>query len=186
MIAKDNAGQEKQSETITFNTGIYLYNNGDECTSVTGGWQKIYKGVGPDYAIPSASSLKLSKNDKYMVFTISNEHGAIGPTNKIDISNYKFMCTTMTAKLINYNMDSVCLLAMDNEDKHYVGPEGDWVNGNFKTSYKICYENPITSKQNFKWNIETLKGNRIPTIFLQTSSLGGASFTNIYEVYLLK
>ena len=97
IIAINNVGMQTTSEKIKFNTGMYLFNNGDECTEITGGWQGAYY---VDYN-------KLTNKDEYYgngFFNKNNNklnfgdkteyHGDGGyyTQNDIDCRNYAKLC----------------------------------------------------------------------------------------------
>ncbi len=192
MIAKDNVGQEKQSETITFNTGIYLYNNGDECTSVTGGWQKIYKSGNKTVKRAKSSTLNLTKTSNFLDFYVNGEGittstavegccgGAIGIANRLKIENYKYMNTKIAVGLAFYNGACTCGMVMNDDNSSYLAPTETVVDYGL-----IAYSNGTNTPKNFRWDISHFKGQYSPAIYLQSSE-NYLSWSNIYEVYLIK
>lgn len=66
-----------------FTSGIvYLYNTGDECTSVTGGWAKS------GYSRGSATAVKNSNNLTLSIKTSGNQTATMLTKNKINMSGY--------------------------------------------------------------------------------------------------
>lgn len=192
VIAKDNVGQEKQSEIIKFHTGIYLYNKGDECSSVTGGWRKIYKSGGESTKRAKTSAVNLDKYDDNLDFYINGEGittsiavdpccgGAIGITNRIKIENYKYMNTKIAVGLAQYNGNSICGMVMDSDNITYLAPtetEEDFG--------LIAYSSGTDTPKTFTWDISHFKGNYSPAIYLQSKE-NKLSWSNIHAVWLIK
>lgn len=192
VIAKDNVGQEKQSETIKFNTGIYLYKNGNEYTEVTGGWQKIYKIQHKATKRAKSSAVNLVKEDEYLGFYINGEGIAtstavgyqcgatVGISNRLKIENYKYMNTKIAVGLYSYNSDSTCGMVMDGDGITYLAPTETEVDYGL-----IAYSNGTDTPKNFRWDILHFKGQYSPAIFLQSRE-NKLSWVDIYEVYLIK
>lgn len=63
-----------------FSSGIVLYNFGDECTNITGGWKNAY----------CYNQYTVSKLNSIYITAIGSGYssGSVVPTNKIDISNH--------------------------------------------------------------------------------------------------
>lgn len=70
-------------------TRIYLYNNGDTCDSLTGGWFAATK---MNYSVAASQSGKVQFNESTMVASISTGSGQAGgkiiTKNTIDVTNY--------------------------------------------------------------------------------------------------
>ena len=69
---------------------LYLYQEGDECISITGGW---------------ASALK--KNINNMTLFSNNEWVYATTMNQIDISEYKYLCADLSSTMINHSVVGV-------------------------------------------------------------------------------
>jgi hypothetical protein len=75
-----------QSKSVELTYELYLFNNGDKCTSVTGGW-----------TTKSGESISVSVGSSAITFTTSSGSGrgaAAYTTNKIDTSKYTKMVVT--------------------------------------------------------------------------------------------
>ena len=85
---------ETNTKTITTRERVYLYNSGDECTTLTGGWigvgvTDIKSNQGASYA---AVAPTVTKNENNIFCRHSNSamsSGSLSTTNKIDLSGYK-------------------------------------------------------------------------------------------------
>ena len=97
IVAVNNVGLQTTSEKIKFNTGMYLFNNGDECTEVTGGWQGAY------YADYKRLTPKdeyygngfFNKNNNKLNFGDNNDNSGDGgfyTRNNIDCRKYTKIC----------------------------------------------------------------------------------------------
>lgn len=89
-----------QNETVVLTYALYLYDAGNECTSITGGWS-LAKSNG------DASGETLNKNTNNMMFSSSyalGSHFANGflcPANAIDLTIYNLMQIHLTRPAIN-------------------------------------------------------------------------------------
>ncbi len=192
VIAKDEVGLEKQSETIRINTGLRLYNNGDECISVTGGWKKIYKAGIRDVKVAKSNTLNLRKENSFLDFYVQGEGittsiatsactgGAIGTNSRLQIENYKYMKTKLAVGLSEYNSDAICGMVMDADNL------SNLTDNETKEDFGIiAYSSGTDTPKTFTWDISRYKGEYSPGIYLQSKE-NILSWTNIYEVYLLK
>jgi hypothetical protein len=85
---------EGQTEKVTLVFCLYLYNSGDECTSVTGGWNYT-KLQGNSYweKVPFVNSGEvLTANTSSSLST----YCMTGPTNKIDVTDYSKLVFVVT------------------------------------------------------------------------------------------
>lgn len=74
----------------------YLYNEGDECTSVTGGWSiSGYTSNTP--ASPATKNI----NNMYLASTDSNSIKMLGTGRPIDLSKYKKLCVEWRGTKVN-------------------------------------------------------------------------------------
>lgn len=80
--------EEGQSKTIALFYKTYLFNNGDECTSLTGGWVSD----GNDGYTYSNKSPAISIQDGMIkLYGTSNKNSAIGTNNTINLTEYTKM-----------------------------------------------------------------------------------------------
>lgn len=81
---------------------LYLYNQGDECTDITGGWVTTYENS-PQYGTWTGGNSAISKEPASMVLTVSASSnyssGSIVTANPIDLTNYNTMYTDVGALL---------------------------------------------------------------------------------------
>lgn len=72
---------------ITINYRLYLYNSGDECTSLTGGWIQASHESGN----PSSRWGNIVRNSDHLYFNLTPNGGSLGglvTTNKIDTTGF--------------------------------------------------------------------------------------------------
>ena len=91
---------EGQIETVVLTYGLYLYDAGDECTSITGGWS-LAKSSGTTHGET------LKKNTNNMMFSSSYvpavhfANGFLCPANAIDLTPYNLMRIHLTSSAID-------------------------------------------------------------------------------------
>ena len=91
---------EGQNETVVLTYVLYLYDAGNECTSITGGWS-----LAESNGKTSGETLK--KNTNNMMFSSSYVHGShfangfLCPANAIDLTTYNLMRIHLTSPAIN-------------------------------------------------------------------------------------
>ena len=153
----------------------YLYNNGDECGEITGGWKSLNIGDnnGSAHTFPT-----IKKNDDGSMNIYMTQHyqssqmvgGSVGINNKIDYSKYKKICIKITAQLPYYKGCNVIDLFCNYDNPRFL-------------KY-ICYSNPL-NKQLLKIDISEVKNEDL-FIYLQSDVYQGATSCDIYEVWLEK
>ncbi|MGM9574044.1 MAG: hypothetical protein ACI3VJ_06445 [Hominicoprocola sp.] len=77
----------------------YLYNNGDECTLISGGWGS--KGLAVNSSVGIAKAPTIIRNTNNIVASIYDSNQGSGvfiPTNKIDATNYNTLTFTGSLK----------------------------------------------------------------------------------------
>ena len=90
VIAMDEDGKIKKSNDLIVNTEnkTYLYNNGDERISLTGGW-KDYSRHGSNATMTKNTNNLYAKNTSTAGIYNSNYYASWITKNKIDLTNYK-------------------------------------------------------------------------------------------------
>lgn len=191
MNAIDEQQNRKESKQITVKTEprLYLYKNKEEYEELTGGWVPIYK---TDYIDTEISeTFRVNKLENHMNVYIIGEYNkacsgaAIGIANKIDVSDYKYMCTKTTVQMSEYSASSICQMAMDSGEDLFIYRNGEQDDGEY--NFAICYKEPVEMKIT-RWDISAYYGMMNPAIFVQTSYWQGAKEVEaeIYEVWLEK
>ena len=182
VVAKYKDGTTLESNTLTVKTQprTYLYNNGDECTDITGGWKAIAvdEGEGTTTKKPTLtynSDLKCLNAQLYGDSSGSNG-GSITINNKIDYSQYKHLNIVYTANLTHYNASNIVDICKNHENVV------SWAD-NVITS--LCYSEPINVKKRWKNNVKKINDINSFYIYLQ-SYYGTTTSINIYEVWLEK
>ncbi len=183
VIAKYKDGTTLESNVVTIKTEprTYLYNNGDECIDITGGWKAIAIGSGSSKAIVvKEPTLAFDNNLKCMNAQIYADSdwghaGSIIFNNKIDYSKYKTINIVYTASLTKYNdASSVTVLKnYDNVvfDENHIG--------------YLCYTNKVSTKE--KFSQEIAKINNFDNFYIYLQAYKGHTVSiNIYEVWLEK
>ncbi len=151
----------------------YLYNNGDKCESITGGWKAEAIGYGgvSSYVIPTLTfnnnNVQMSVNSSY-----STQGGSLLINNDIDYSQYKKIGITYTATLGRYS------------DSSEVGILGK--TGNYNEILRLCYTQPIAQKTSEIIDISKIDNFNGFAIYVQSYSKDGQANCNIYEVWLEK
>lgn len=82
----------------------YLYNSGDECSDITGGWKTGWKRG-------SASVVKNTDNITFRISSSGDQSATLYTTNKIDITNYKSLVAEVVATS-SVPADGHCALAI--------------------------------------------------------------------------
>lgn len=81
---------------------LYLYNNGDERTNITGGWTSAGKPWSS--SVNNSKAPTLTKNEDSMSVTISGTGGGVVATNQtVDVSEYKNLHAEITASAARGN-----------------------------------------------------------------------------------
>lgn len=122
--------EEGQTKTITLFYKIYLFNNGDQCSDLTGGWVSN----GNDGYTYSNKSPAISIQDGMIkLYGTSNQNSAIGTNNTIDLAEYtkmyidwevlsSYSSTTSAAKL--WAVPSKTIIASQAKVNHDSGAAG--------------------------------------------------------------
>ena len=124
VVAYDinNNAYETNTKTITTRERVYLYNSGDECTTLTGGWigvgvTDVKSNQGASYA---AVAPTVTKNENNIFCGFNNaamSTGSLSTTNKINLSGYKKVVADTSAtcgRSCQYSM-----LATANNTEYY-------------------------------------------------------------------
>lgn len=76
---------------IVIRYSLYLYDQGDECEEVTGGWVTQALGLQTEYNVPEAPTLTKNATNMVLSRTYGQPYccGIILPKNKIDFTGYK-------------------------------------------------------------------------------------------------
>ena len=181
VIAKYKNGLTIESNVVTIKTEprTYLYNKGDTCDSLTGGWKAEAVGNEDQWGtifVKPILNTKANSNhmNAYILGNLNATGGRIMPVNKIDYLQYKKIGIIYTANLGTYNgADEIRMCLTD-------------IQGNIKTIVNLCYPKPVATKTTIKSNIPTMKNIDNINIYLQV--MGDSSKTNIdiYEMWLEK
>lgn len=83
VIAYDKVGNWTKSNETNVILGDYIYNNGDECKDITGGWEQTGTAINGGTATKEAGFLKLHANNEGRVY--------MGTKKSMDLSQYKKM-----------------------------------------------------------------------------------------------
>lgn len=81
----------------------YLYNKGDECTSITGGWGMVAEGTNCS-VVKNATSITLNANAGNGIMAV--------PENKVNLTNIKTLAINITDAVANNAVISVSLRVM--------------------------------------------------------------------------
>lgn len=89
---------------------VFLYNEGDECTDLTGGWTAYAYKSSNSGSKPYAPTL--TKGEKSMTISLYSAHedyrmGSVFAENVIDLTNYKYICVNVTAMSIAFGFGVV-------------------------------------------------------------------------------
>ena len=98
---------EGQVESVSLSYLLWLYNKGDECISVTGGWQaRAWKeDSNPDYTA-AAPTLTKNAESMHIVFPASNKSGVVEVVKDIDLSGRKTLKIVLKS-INNYTSNNV-------------------------------------------------------------------------------
>ncbi len=174
---KNNLTVESNVVTIKTKARTYLFNNGDTCEEITGGWSAE---AGPDYPDVTmvAPTLTFNEEEKAMnVYLETSVHwitvGILKVNKKIDYKQYKKICVEAVAELSTYNHSSCISL-------NYSNAGGDYYND----GTTICYEHPISTKTKFELNLYELEEVEDIYFQIQSSEANGPVECAIYNVWL--
>ncbi len=191
VIAEIEAQEPKESKQITVKTEprTYLYKSKEEYTQLTGGWEKISKTDDPN--TPVSNLFTIEKLDNCVHLEAVGENGknqsgcAVGIAQRIDLSEYKYMCVIASASMDDYASGMVCEMVLDSDDDILL--TNNIPNPDVDTPPTISYLEPAINEMR-KWNISEYRGMYSPGIYLQTQYWQGAYGieADIYEVWLEK
>ena len=152
---------------ITMDYRFYLYNEGDECEDVTGGWSAdgyIYTG-----AINTSLNAGVKNTDSFYLVESNSRSTMLGTANKIDLSGYNTLYATFHYTYpANMQNPSVCAL-LDGKD----------IAGSNRYSNQ-CYGNGVDADITASADISGLSGNHY-VVASCTSSNGGGY---VYKIWL--
>lgn len=181
VIAKYKNGKMLESNIVTIKTEprTYLYNNGDECIDITGGWQAIAVDNGWGDTTVKEPTLSNNPNAGYlnakMYSDIKFRSGSITIKNQIDYTKYKYIKMIYTASLGNYKSDATINIYKNHENTsttNYLG--------------RLCYTVPISTKTEYVCNISEISDFKSFYIYLQCGTVKKTASINIYEMWLEK
>lgn len=178
VVAKyKNNGKTIESNIVTIKTEprTYLYNNGDECVDITGGWKAEAIGAGSYTNVIPTLNTKVDSNHLNAQVTRSSSSGKSGGSitisNQIDYTEYKYIKIIYTASLTRYKSDvTVDLTSNPISSKLFT---------------KLCYNNAISSKTKISIDISQIEELNNIYIYLQAGAKTTANL-NIYELWLEK
>ena len=133
---------------------VYLYNKGDECSNITGGWSITNRYTGSTYRAPSITRGSDSMTVSSSVSTINanNENGCVETNNAIDLTDY----TTLTFVVSN------CQFSTDwdgNMNYAYLGVAKDG-SGSFSFAASV----KVTESGTFSVDVSSLDGDYVVVI----------------------
>jgi len=180
MIAYDEKGNSRISNLeVTTKNRVYLYNNGDECISVTGGWVSSNSiDNGWDDTIHKYASI--SRGSSYMTISLTgdasgyNYSSAVLPQNSIDYSGFKTLSVKYSGTLNKYSLASGAIFSVGKGESDFFVNEDDWLLYTEEISAPITRNFNITSAFSSSDNI---------FIWIQAGGAGWGTL-NLYEMYI--
>jgi len=172
IAVTDTNKQLINTSTIKTEPRTYLYNNGDQCTQITGGWkaeaESSEQGGNVTLVVPNLT-FNQDNMQAYVSSSSDTQGGVVRMNNNIDYSLYKKICITYTATLGRYaSSTSIAFLrSIDGRKVHEF----------------MCYYNAITNKTTSTFDISQSEDF---CIYLQSYVEDGTASCNIYEVWLEK
>jgi len=161
---------------LVFGTNpTYLYNLGDECTTLTGGWSGVSMlltgASGINASAPSAT--KNSDNIYGFLSASFYEQGFIKTANAVNLTFYNTIYIDYTGSLPSYSGNQII-------DLHI----GD-VSGSFTSlaSVGMVYTSVVNTRTIVSIDISSITGNHAIGLRLQSSSSTGSK-VNFYKVWL--
>lgn len=158
-------------KTIKTEPRTYLYNNGDQCTQLTGGWKTEALGIECAAAEPTLTHNTDSKcMNVYMTAPIDYilRGGVININNKINYKEYKKIGISYTATLGQYSGATVVNIGKNKNNPEII--------------YRMAYTSPIYSKTQVITNL-----SEVEDIFIYFQTCNNMTINcDIYEVWLEK
>ena len=177
VIAVDKDGKTKSSTVKKYTTSDkqYLYNNGDTCDEITGGWKTAAIDSGENYGTVTIPQLTYNSNNmKVSLNSTSGIKCGSLITNNKKYTSYSKLYIKYTASLGAYNSATVIQL-QKNYDNIQNYP------ANFIT--QLCYKTAITEIAAKEIDIKQITNFDNFYIYFQVSQ-GISANCNIYEVWL--
>ena len=194
---KDDLTIESNEVTIKTEPRTYLFNNGDTCNEITGGWSAMAGPDKPNYpeATMAAPEFTFVEDEIGKGMNIHLEpqeniytQGILKTNKKINYKQYRKICFEAVAALSWYSSASIITINASTPESFY--PEDGEGDG-----CTICYEYPISDKTLFEINMEDLKNKQnIENIediedvyfYIQVHRNNGPAGCCIYNVWLEK
>ncbi|MGM9548967.1 MAG: hypothetical protein ACI3V5_03900, partial [Faecousia sp.] len=89
-----------QSDSIALSYILYLYNAGDACTDVTGGWAQVADSAGYELCTATKPSLTMGRSmTAYFSSSTTHRAGYVHTANRVDLTNFKTLKVTYTADI---------------------------------------------------------------------------------------
>ena len=106
LLSSNLLSQNAISGEPIYSPYLYLYNEGDECTALTGGWSAYAARYGTESFTPTAPTL--TKNAGNMAYSLSptNKCGVVRTANLIDLTNYTELHILHKGTLGQYSANS--------------------------------------------------------------------------------
>lgn len=173
---KDGTTLASNTLNIALEPRTYIYNNGDQCVDITGGWKVAPIGCenGVTVVTPKLTFNEDNMNlylDLAQPLGIKIEGGSLIINNNIDYTNYKKICIKLIATLGRYNEASSVELWANSKNPEYI--------------YRFVYENAVTTKTTYNIDIGNIENIEDIFFYIQ-DQFNGTANCNIYEVWLEK
>ena len=175
---KDGTTLESNSLTIKTEPRTYLYNRGDLCIDITGGWKAMEIDNGANEVEKIKPTITIENDTPYINVKMSSGAkmygGSISINKEIDYSKFKYLNIVYTASLTLYNSASTIQVYKNYETPSY---EENFIE-------TLCYNRKIGTETKFKANISEIEDFKNFYLYLQTYK--GQADLNIYEIWLEK
>lgn len=174
---KITAMSYQSGKWVTWLNYTYLYETGDECTSLTGGWLVAGKRSDADTNTSSATPT-VTRAEKHLLATISSDEksGILHTKSAIDLTNYKKLVAEGEFLLANAdassNNISLCIWTSI----------GTYYRTNLVSRVGVNAKGTIVKR--LEMDLSTTNGNHIVGFIINTTDNAGGSYVKLEKCWL--
>lgn len=154
---------------------LYLYQEGIECTDITGGWVAKSKAYHNSQFAPTVPTMIKNENDIYFKMTSGSfKSGTICTNNKIDVTDYSVIGIRCTGTALGAESAVICLALFS----------GFTAYSDRVAEASLVYSGVSPNNQIKELDISKVVGAYYIGLFGYTSMASGTIDCNMFELYL--